>query len=89
MPGVLAALLLAFLSNLFGSITHYGSGQVSAAVKHPECLEMRRGPLIPQLPILDLRMSGAWSAEHLLGRSNAERTTNKNGSSLRHATETW
>jgi Sodium:sulfate symporter transmembrane region len=27
-PGVLAALVLAFLSNLFGSITHYGSGQV-------------------------------------------------------------
>jgi len=26
-PGVLAALVLAFLSNLFGSITHYGSGQ--------------------------------------------------------------
>ncbi len=26
-PGVLAALILAFLSNLFGSITHYGSGQ--------------------------------------------------------------
>lgn len=30
-PGILAALLLAFLSNLFGSITHYGSGQVSPA----------------------------------------------------------
>ena len=27
MPGVLAALSLAYMSNLFGSITHYGSGQ--------------------------------------------------------------
>lgn len=26
-PGMLAALTLGFLSNLFGSITHYGSGQ--------------------------------------------------------------
>ena len=26
-PGVLAALSLAYVSNLFGSITHYGSGQ--------------------------------------------------------------
>ena len=27
MPGLLAALSLAYVSNLFGSITHYGSGQ--------------------------------------------------------------
>ncbi len=27
MPGTLAALSLAYVSNLFGSITHYGSGQ--------------------------------------------------------------
>lgn len=26
-PGLLAALSLAYVSNLFGSITHYGSGQ--------------------------------------------------------------
>ena len=27
-PGVLGALSLAYVSNLFGSMTHYGSGQV-------------------------------------------------------------
>lgn len=36
-PGVLAALVLAFLSNLFGSITHYGSGQVGRS----PCLLLR------------------------------------------------
>ena len=28
-PGVLAALSLAYVSNLFGSMTHYGSGQAA------------------------------------------------------------
>ena len=31
-PGVLAALSLSFLSNLFGSITHYGSGQAAVYI---------------------------------------------------------
>ena len=29
MPGALAALSLAYMSNLFGSVTHYGSGQAA------------------------------------------------------------
>ena len=28
-PGALAALILAWVSNLFGSMTHYGSGQAA------------------------------------------------------------
>ena len=32
MPSVLAALSLSFLSNLFGSITHYGSGQAAVYI---------------------------------------------------------
>ncbi len=31
-PGALAALSLSFLSNLFGSITHYGSGQAAVYI---------------------------------------------------------
>ena len=31
-PSVLAALSLSFLSNLFGSITHYGSGQAAVYI---------------------------------------------------------
>lgn len=33
-PGVLGALSLAYVSNLFGSMTHYGSGQVWSIALH-------------------------------------------------------